>query len=96
MLLKNIYLLGRLLSYRAKMNIKYIKLYKNGDGYPLCPRCFSAIDRDYILFCTRCGQRLGWSKLGKAEYVLWKENPRCNYQCSQRGLRGILYRIFNR
>ena len=28
--------------------------------YPVCPRCKTSMDRDYVKFCDRCGQRLAW------------------------------------
>lgn len=46
--------------YRLPMPVKEILLFDSGNSYPLCPRCNSTIDREYMNFCDRCGQRLGW------------------------------------
>lgn len=32
----------------------------SGSYYAVCPRCAVTIDREYVSFCDRCGQRLSW------------------------------------
>ena len=46
--------------YRLPIPVKEILLFDSGNSYPICPRCNSTIDREYMNFCDRCGQRLGW------------------------------------
>lgn len=29
-------------------------------GLYICPRCDSLLDREFVRFCDRCGQRLDW------------------------------------
>lgn len=45
-----------------RIPIPIIKAIKLQDGYwdPLCPRCGNAIDREFTLYCSCCGQRLNW------------------------------------
>lgn len=31
-------------------------------GYYICPRCDCTLDREFVHFCDRCGQRLNWRK----------------------------------
>ncbi len=35
--------------------------YADGQIYPLCPLCKSPLDREYMAYCDRCGQKLSWS-----------------------------------
>lgn len=48
------------LLFRTPMQIEKIIQYKSGDSYPICPRCDCSLDREYMRFCDRCGQRLSW------------------------------------
>ena len=60
-------------SYRLPLPIKEVIVLKSGSCYPKCPRCGLSIDREYMNFCDRCGQRLEWRgfALGKVcEVVL--------------------------
>ena len=53
-----------------RIPIPIIMAIKMNDGFwdPLCPRCGNAIDREFIHFCSSCGQRLNWSLWN--EYVI--------------------------
>ena len=46
-------------SYRTKMNITNIRIYRN-EEYPICPRCGNILEREYMKYCNECGQCLGW------------------------------------
>lgn len=48
-------------SYRKALAVTEILLFSNGDSYPCCPRCQITLDREYMSYCDRCGQLLGWS-----------------------------------
>lgn len=41
--------------------------------YCLCPRCDASLERDYMAYCTVCGQRLKWGSMKKLKYVDWNE-----------------------
>ena len=30
------------------------------DGTPVCPQCGRAIEREYMKYCSSCGQKLSW------------------------------------
>ena len=55
--------------YRVPMEVTRILKLKNGDLYPVCPRCKITVDREYMKFCDRCGQRLGWAEIKDAIIV---------------------------
>ena len=33
-----------------------------GYEYPICPKCRTSLEREYVNYCDRCGQHLGWSE----------------------------------
>lgn len=51
-------------SYRIPMLVTRGRLYNDSllgrTKYALCPRCESALDRDYVAYCCHCGQALDW------------------------------------
>lgn len=57
------------LSFRVSMAVEEIVLYRSRESYPLCPRCGIPMDREYQHFCSRCGQRLDWTRYGRARIV---------------------------
>ena len=46
--------------YRIPLPIREVLQYHDGNCYPICPRCDRTIEREYMSFCDRCGQRLAW------------------------------------
>ena len=38
-------------------------------GYYVCPRCKITMDREFMSFCDRCGQKLDWRYYRKAKIV---------------------------
>ena len=58
------------LSYRVAIPVtKWMQLPVSGYCYPVCPRCEMSMDREYMSFCDRCGQRLSWDFIDHAEIV---------------------------
>lgn len=55
--------------YRQVMPVRELARYRSGGTFPVCPRCGSALEREYQNYCDRCGQRLGWRGLGRARVV---------------------------
>lgn len=55
--------------YRIPLAVTAILLFESGIGYPVCPRCDRTIDREYMRFCDRCGQRLGWDMFDFAKII---------------------------
>ena len=46
-------------SYRIPLPVTKVIAYAN-TTYPVCPRCAVSLDREYMSFCDRCGQKLNW------------------------------------
>lgn len=44
--------------------------------YYRCPRCCVTLDRDFVSYCDRCGQKLDWTKYKsvKLSYPLHKHD----------------------
>ncbi len=52
-----------LASYRLPMPVSELKVFPECMGRPAyytCPRCGLTMEREFMNFCDRCGQRLGW------------------------------------
>lgn len=63
-------LLFALAEYRSPMSISEYICYKNIHGssvYYLCPRCKTALEREFQTCCDRCGQCLNWKYYRKAK-----------------------------
>lgn len=63
--------LGRLSAerYRLPMQVTKVLVLTYEGSYPICPRCDCPIDREYMNFCDRCGQHLGWKLFNFAQVV---------------------------
>ena len=57
------------LTYRQPLKVVQILLLKNGDCFPVCPRCGITLEREYMSYCDRCGQCLEWKEYKKAILV---------------------------
>ena len=55
--------------YRLPMQVTAVLVLTYGDSYPICPRCDRSIDREYMSFCDRCGQKLDWIGYRKAKLI---------------------------
>ena len=56
------------MSYRIPRQVTKCRTYRKGDqatSYPVCPRCNISMDREYMAFCDRCGQKLAWDLLSE-------------------------------
>ena len=60
-------------TYRWPCKAKVVCSYRRGTESPKCPRCETTMEREYQLFCDRCGQRLNWSEFDECEvkYIGW-------------------------
>ena len=55
-------------TYRVPLPVTKVIAFTN-TTYPICPRCDLSLDREYMSFCDRCGQRLNWDYLEYAQVV---------------------------
>lgn len=60
-------------SYRVGMRVTEVMVFKSSftgeTGYYVCPRCRITLEREFMCFCDRCGQRLDWKGYKKAKVV---------------------------
>lgn len=54
-------------SYRIPRPVTKVVSFQQGGCYPVCPRCSRSMEREYMAYCNRCGQRLSWNVLVWAE-----------------------------
>ncbi len=57
------------ISYRTPLPVTKIIIYGYEDAYPVCPRCAMSIEREYMAFCDRCGQKLSWKLFAHTKVV---------------------------
>lgn len=57
------------ITYRTTLPVTRVMVYFDDTAYPLCPRCASALEREYVFFCDQCGQKLGWKVFPYARVV---------------------------
>lgn len=59
-------------SYRKGMLVNEVMVFETWfgkTGYYVCPRCKITMEREFMLFCDRCGQKLDWKYYRKAKVV---------------------------
>jgi hypothetical protein len=70
-----------MIDYRTPRMVTEMVVYQNTFGansYYICPRCDCPLDREFMHFCDRCGQKLGWQNFLHARI---REHPKKN--CSE-------------
>ena len=55
-------------SYRIPLPVTKVIAYSK-TSYPICPRCSQSLEREYIAFCDRCGQKLNWDLFEHAKVI---------------------------
>ena len=45
--------------YRIPMPVIHFKQYRD-TSYYICPKCNMTMEREFMAYCDRCGQCLGW------------------------------------
>ena len=55
-------------SYRIPLPVTKVIAFPN-TTYPICPRCTISIEREYMSFCDRCGQKLNWDLFEYAKVI---------------------------
>lgn len=53
-------------SYRIPLPVTKVIACAN-TTYPICPRCAVSLEREYMSFCDRCGQKLNWDLFAYAK-----------------------------
>ncbi len=61
------------LEYRKPKRVVEVVFWKqSNDSFAICPTCKNFIDREYMGFCSVCGQNLCWKAFDKAK-IIYKE-----------------------
>lgn len=55
--------------YRIPMQVTKVLKLDSGCTFPICPRCGISLEREYMNYCDRCGQCLGWNLFDLAGIV---------------------------
>ena len=55
--------------FRRPMQVREIMVFGNRWSFPVCPRCRLTLEREYVAYCDRCGQCLGWKGFRKAAII---------------------------
>lgn len=51
------------LAFRTPLSVtEFVYFPHNKTLFPRCPRCNITLEREYMHFCTNCGQLLSWDK----------------------------------
>lgn len=56
-------------TYRLPRTVNAIRIYRDRNCFPICPRCKMVIKYEYQSYCGNCGQYLDWSRLKDAEEI---------------------------
>lgn len=63
--------LAEAVTYRMERPVTQIVQYPTyGHCFPLCPRCKISLEREYVNFCDRCGQKLNWDQFDDAKILV--------------------------
>lgn len=58
------------LEYRKPKNVVEVVVCKGtNNSFAVCPTCKKWLDREYMGFCSVCGQHLSWSAFDKAKII---------------------------
>lgn len=57
------------LQFRTSMAVVEVLRLKSGEEFPICPRCHISLEREYMNFCDRCGQKLCWHDFRHAKVI---------------------------
>lgn len=56
------------ITYRVPLPITKVIALTN-TTYSVCPRCDQSLEREYMSFCDRCGQKLNWDLFEHAKII---------------------------
>lgn len=58
----------REITYRFPLTVQFY-IFLGNEEYPVCPRCRCSLEREYMNFCDRCGQKLIWKNYGRTKRI---------------------------
>ena len=57
------------ITYRIPLAVHEVCVFSDGNSFSVCPRCGLTLEREYMNFCDRCGQKLDWKEYEKAVVI---------------------------
>lgn len=69
------------IDYRTARTVTELVVYQSlfeETGYYICPRCDCTLNREFVHFCDRCGQKLDWKR-----YMHAKVRKKSANDCSE-------------
>ncbi len=67
------HLAAMVITYRLPLKVTEVRVFRSPvcgtTGYYVCPRCKTTMEREYMAYCSRCGQRLDWSDCENAQEI---------------------------
>ena len=64
----SIHLFMEAIAYRVPLAVTKVIALTN-TTFPVCPRCNLSLEREYMSFCDRCGQKLNWDFFAHAKVI---------------------------
>lgn len=61
-------LFTEVVTYRVPLPVTKVIAYTHS-VFPICPRCDLSLEREYMSFCDRCGQKLNWDFFDHAKVI---------------------------
>ena len=64
-----------MLSYRIPMkvtDVMFFPRWPQDDSYYRCPRCQELLEREFLAYCSNCGQCLDWHEYRKVKRTRYK------------------------
>lgn len=55
------------ITYRVPLPVTKVFVFPDNTSYPVCPKCEISLEREYMSFCDRCGQKLNWDVFKSAK-----------------------------
>lgn len=62
-------LLKYFIGYRMELLIKEAVVFPNDFIYYVCPKCHMTLEREFMSYCSRCGQHSCWNEYKKSKVI---------------------------
>lgn len=65
------------------MEVTTLRIYRvHYSEYSICPRCEIPIEREYVNYCSNCGQKLSWESYLKGDIETEYCPPLCQHEAA--------------
>ena len=73
-----------------KMEVSSVRIYGTSDIYAECPACSAPLEREYVNYCSCCGQRLAWNQFCKGNIKVKSPGTAAEQREPERSLSGCI------